>query len=290
MVTAKGRVQVGCPLTKATALEQYSSAASLQLGLQGPFQKKNASIAVELCRAFEAHVCAHRPDLSAADLDSCAETRAAELGAGALPAAYAEGLAGCTLYGRAQIADVTAQDMPEDLNDHGLPNEHVQGAGSGAPVPVKFFLDGAHSPESCHVCADWFAAASAAAEGELGDVPVDTVLLFNCGETRQPALLLDPIARCLEESGRAFRHALFAPADSTYPRSPTLNGMPDVAWQLGIADAWETLQAERRDAATRQAGVADDVLAILGAPLFARVSHAVLCCACGGSCGQGKLL
>lgn len=286
LANATGCVQVGCPLVKATALEHYDGAASLQLGLQGPFQKKNASIAVELCRAFETHVCALRPELSAAGLDSAAEARAAELGAGALPAAYAAGLAECTLYGRAQIAVVTAQDMPEDLNDTSPPDERTHNGSSGAPAPVTFFLDGAHSPESCHVCADWFAGASAAAEGDLGDVSVDTVLLFNCGDTRKPALLLEPFAQCLKATGRTFRHALFAPADSSYPRSPRVNGMPDVSWQLSIADAWEALEAERGGAVAGQANGADDSPAILGAFLPTWASYNVRDCAYNASCGR----
>eukprot|EP00892_Ulva_mutabilis_P005268 jgi/Ulvmu1/3112/UM015_0152.1 len=232
--------EVGCPLSNATDLEEYSSNGQIELGLSGDFQTKNASIAVELSRALDAHVCTHQPQLSAPDLQAEATARLDELAAGRLPAPYAAGLAACRLFGRAQVAHVDAQAMPVDPLDsvtNGR-NSHMEA------TPITFFLDGAHTPESCHECAQWFANASTAAEHDTHG-PVDRVLVFNCRNTRQPELLLEPLGRCLRHVNQRFQHTLFTPAASTYPPVPVRDGVPDVTWQLGIADSWERLQSNR---------------------------------------------
>lgn len=264
-------MQIECPLAVVEPLEAYSRPPGhIALGLQGPFQRKNASIAIQLCRAFDARIAS--PQVSApVHAAAAAAARCAELDNGTLPDTYRDGLASCTLYGRAQVAVVSAEAIPEDLQDTG---PSVGPSGDAAAVDITFFLDGAHSPESCAVCADWFAGASGAAADALEGAPVDTVLLFNCGNTRQPSVLLEPFSRCLESSGRGFQHAVFAPADSTYPRSPRKDGMPDVSWQLSIADAWEELTAQRTAAPEHGEG-SDRAQAILGAACFRESTFAV---------------
>eukprot|EP00892_Ulva_mutabilis_P005267 jgi/Ulvmu1/3111/UM015_0151.1 len=239
--------EVDCPLTVAKGLEEYGSDGGIELGLSGDFQTKNASIAVELSRELDAHVCKHQLQLSAPNLQTGAAARLDELAAGRLPAPYAAGLAACRLFGRAQVAHVDAQAMPVDPSD--IATKADVANGHAEAMPVTFFLDGAHSPESCHACAQWFSSASAAAEEEGAGTPVDRILVFNCGDTRQPDLLLEPFSRCLEQAERQFQHTVLAPANSTYPQSPRTGGLPDVTWQLSIADAWESLHKSHNRAA-----------------------------------------
>jgi folylpolyglutamate synthase len=69
---------------------------------------------------------------------------------------------------------------------------------------AHFFLDGAHTPESLQVCAEWFKEVSSKFEGT-------SCLVFNCTHGRQASLLLPPLIDNFE--GTMFEHVIFTTND-----------------------------------------------------------------------------
>jgi folylpolyglutamate synthase len=69
---------------------------------------------------------------------------------------------------------------------------------------ARFFLDGAHTPESLQVCAEWFNEVSSKFEGT-------SCLVFNCTHGRQASLLLPPLIDNFE--GTMFEHVIFTTND-----------------------------------------------------------------------------
>ena len=91
-----------------------ASGSSPKLGLHGTFQKKNAAIAVAMCRDLDMHVAASAAPaaLSEESLREQASQRACDLKSGRLPEAYLSGLERCKFAGRAQVAQVPVAALP----------------------------------------------------------------------------------------------------------------------------------------------------------------------------------
>ena len=224
-VLAALAASVGAPLALARPLTDYRApgGGAVAVGLAGEHQRTNASLAIALAGAFDAWAASAlgRPDAAA---------RAASLGAGELPDAYAAGLSACTWHGRAEVV----HDVPD---------------GRGADAPgggLSFYLDGAHTPESAATCAHWFAEAAAGAPPAGGPAPPSSssstdvrLLLFNCMHEREPRRLLAPLAETLAARGAPLAGALFVPPDSTYAKLGPGDPTADLSWQQSLAALWQ---------------------------------------------------
>lgn len=205
----------------------------LHLGLDGEHQYVNAGLAVALCSAF---------------LQRTGHVEASYTNNKVLPEKFIKGLNVVALQGRAQI----------------VPDEYIKDERQGDLV---FYLDGAHSPESMDVCADWFSRAIK--EGydhrcTLNDQsqtshesvqnhhhdPLnkksEQILLFNCMSVRDPQLLLPHLMRTCANHGVYFKKALFVPNISVYHKvgtaaEPAKDAQVDISWQMTLQKVWENL-------------------------------------------------
>ena len=110
-------MQVGCELRvvdEEFAQFTAASGSSPKLGLHGTFQKKNAAIAVAMCRDLDMHVADSKAPVALSDepLRQQAQRRVGDLKSGKLPEAYLRGLARCKFAGRAQVASVPLRALP----------------------------------------------------------------------------------------------------------------------------------------------------------------------------------
>lgn len=112
-------------------LDQYKwSPYQIKLGLSGKVQWKNASLALQLCRAFLNSE--SNPEIAPIEyLPLRAEAFQIQL-------PHALGLANAIWPGRSQILDTTS---------------------------ATYYIDGAHTPESISACVDWFLNTSSHIEG-----------------------------------------------------------------------------------------------------------------------------
>lgn len=125
MVTICSCAQVGCELEVVSeefspfTATIYDSGCSLKLGLHGSFQKKNAAIAVAMCRDLDMHVSKSTApvELSDESVRLQATRRTHELKKGKLPEEYLRGLEHCRFPGRAQIAQVPVAALPRSPSE-----------------------------------------------------------------------------------------------------------------------------------------------------------------------------
>lgn len=112
-------------------LDQYKWAPyQIKLGLSGKVQWKNASLALQLCRAFLNRE-SNPETASSRNLPIRAEPFQIQL-------PHALGLANAIWPGRSQVFHT---------------------------VNATYFIDGAHTPESIAACVDWFLYTSSRTEG-----------------------------------------------------------------------------------------------------------------------------
>lgn len=85
-----------------------------KLGLHGSFQKKNATIAVAMCRDLDMHVAESKAPVAISDesLRLRASMRVRDLKDQKIPEDYRRGLERCQFAGRAQIAQVSVSALP----------------------------------------------------------------------------------------------------------------------------------------------------------------------------------
>lgn len=268
VVLQKRAKELKIPLEIASSLD--SCLEGVQLGLGGFHQKLNAALAVSLCRKFaeKTNLTEHAKELEQALL------------LGKLPKNYIQGLEEARWPGRAQIL----RDLTVEKGERGERVERGEGGergdrggegGEGGDREEKkgeneremgskgdklvFFLDGAHTPESMEVCAEWFVEAVKEEEkekerekekGPVGEVEtLRRVLLFNCMPERDPAALLPPLVSVLLRHGVSLQKAVVVPSLSSYtslgPFKSPVAGAPagiDLTWQLKIQKQWETLK------------------------------------------------
>uniref|UniRef100_A0A2P2MCA7 Folylpolyglutamate synthase n=1 Tax=Rhizophora mucronata TaxID=61149 RepID=A0A2P2MCA7_RHIMU len=208
----------------------------LKLGLEGEHQYINAGLAIGLSSTWlqrTGHL-----DVTYLHQDST------------LPEQFIRGLTTASLQGRAQV----------------VPDQHIDGESFGDLV---FYLDGAHSPESMVICANWF---SWAIEGnnqpnQLNHLPQNNgksldalqknhvegcrknftqILLFNCMSVRDPQLLLPHLLKTCATHGVYFKKALFVPNMSVYYKVgshalPPTDSQVDLSWQFTLQRYWENL-------------------------------------------------
>ncbi|CAN7942549.1 unnamed protein product [Ixodes hexagonus] len=201
----------GCSLQLAPPLLTYDwEVPRCRLGIPGEPQQQNASLALQLCRAWlqrhagchggqrQDDLTTHANGLEAVGDGPCTDS----LEHHALPSIaapfsiskrMARGLEDCRWPGRCQVVPM----------------------GPG----LTLFLDGAHTAESVGFCLRWFRDACRSQALPPGVAPCP-VLLFNCMGDRRPELLLSQLA------DHPFRMALFTTnrlADTKSPYSDQSN-------------------------------------------------------------------
>ncbi|XP_059351170.1 folylpolyglutamate synthase, mitochondrial-like isoform X1 [Daphnia carinata] len=158
-ILAEKALEIKCPLYIVPSLDEYHWAPyQINLGLSGKVQRKNASLALQLSRAFL------NPKIESGP----AEQEKFIFPVRALPFQIhlpdALGLAQTFWPGRSQIL-------------------RLKGA--------TFYVDGAHTPESIEACVEWFLHATSSNRSRR-----KRVLMFNTTGDRNASLLLAPLIRC----------------------------------------------------------------------------------------------
>ncbi|XP_071685717.1 folylpolyglutamate synthase-like [Rutidosis leptorrhynchoides] len=200
----------------------------LPLGLAGEHQYINAGLAVMLSSTWLQRT----GHLQFEPVDQT----------GSLPEQFIKGLTTASLQGRAQII--------RDICSQG---------------DLIFYLDGAHSPESMEVCANWFSDAVKENDGKQrcssnqklnnrisensrkDSLQPLQILLFNCMSVRDPQLLFPPLLDTCAEHGIKFNKALFVPNMSLYTKVGSSSSLPptdaqvDQTWQLTLQRVWENI-------------------------------------------------
>ncbi|XP_059628076.1 folylpolyglutamate synthase isoform X2 [Cornus florida] len=237
--------QLDVKLQVATPLDT-NLLSGLHLGLEGEHQYTNAGLAIALCSTWlqrTGHL----------EFNYLERTTS-------LPEQFIKGLTTANLQGRAQI-------IPHQFNE-------IESAGD-----LIFYLDGAHSPESMEVCANWFSLAIKEGNQQqhsLNSQPNDNtrtsnelaqsfhhetsrkdskqILLFNCMSVRDPQMLLPCLMNACASHGVHFKKALFVPNISVYNKVgssvlPPTDAQVDLSWQLTLQRVWENLiHGEKGDA------------------------------------------
>ncbi|XP_043692352.1 folylpolyglutamate synthase-like [Telopea speciosissima] len=213
----------------------------VKLSLSGDHQFINAGLAVALCRCWLRST-GNSKELFISNQESSSSD---------LPVEFLRGLSTAYLSGRAQVV----HDIIEEISCGNL----------------IFYLDGAHSPESIEVCAQWFSSTvkednissgnekvkelwsnCAAQNGKQNFVgserTSEQVLLFNCMDVRDPQVLLPQLVNTCASSGIHFSKALFVPSMSTYNKvtsgdtvMPTDCSNKDLSWQFTLQRIWEKI-------------------------------------------------
>nr|XP_043633363.1 folylpolyglutamate synthase-like [Erigeron canadensis] len=225
--------QLDVPLQVAKQLDG-NLLNGLHLGLAGEHQYVNAGLAIMLSSTWlqrTGHL----------EFDSMGQTSS-------LSEPFIKGLTTANLQGRAQI-------VPDQLSD-------IQ-----SPGDLVFYLDGAHSPESMEVCANWYSLAvkedqklhNSRVSDELTHNSTSNnskkhstqILLFNCMSVRDPQLLFPRLLDTCANHGINFKKALFVPNMSLYTKVgssslPPTNSQVDLSWQLTLQRAWENIICRTR--------------------------------------------
>ncbi|KAF5810583.1 putative tetrahydrofolate synthase [Helianthus annuus] len=192
----------------------------LHLGLAGEHQYVNAGLAIMLSSTWLQRT--GHSKVNPVDLTS------------RLPEPYIKGLTTASLQGRAQI-----------IADRACDNQS-QG-------DLVFYLDGAHSPESMEVCANWFSlAVKEDRERESCLKDSSQILLFNCMSVRDPHLLFPRLLDTCACQGINFKKALFVPNMSLYTKvGSSSSSLPigvevDYSWQRTLQTVWEDIIRNKR--------------------------------------------
>ncbi|KAI3731113.1 hypothetical protein L1987_62296 [Smallanthus sonchifolius] len=199
----------------------------LHLGLAGEHQYVNAGLAIMLSYMWLQRT--GHFEVNPVDLTS------------GLPEPFIKGLTTASLQGRAQIV----ADRAFDIQSQG---------------DLVFYLDGAHTPESMEVCANWFSLAvkdhgqerCSSTAGDNSRKDSTQILLFNCMSVRDPQLLFPRLLDTCAGQGISFTKALFVPNMSLYTKvgssssSPPTGSEVDYSWQLTLQTVWEDIIRNKR--------------------------------------------
>lgn len=166
--------KIGAELSVAPSIAGSTGKISLaDLGLSVGYQLENASLAVAIAKKWEEAA----PHIKSTPSH---QDRLSKLALGKLPEVYARALGSLYWPGRAHT--VKAQDN------------------------LTFYLDGAHSPESIRACANWFPGFS-----HISSVGTRNVLIFSCGDDKDPEQLLNILADQLHKRSIKIQNSIFAP-------------------------------------------------------------------------------
>jgi folylpolyglutamate synthase len=195
-------------------LEKYllpgEDVAQVALGLQGDHQRTNAALAIALSNTWLASSKYARKEHKNPNYSPQANNYSVLITP--LSQATRVGLALCKWPGRAQVLEV-----PDTTN-------------------LTLFLDGAHTPESMQVCAEWFANR----EKHTQSKDIIKVLVFHCGSGRDPAALLGPVVSNAGVFDKVFftTFLVYPPAAATTTVLVRNKADNDPKWQQHVAETW----------------------------------------------------
>ena len=229
--------EVGCELVVARQIdldvEEKDGGGKIELGLSGPHQRVNASLAVELVKEWATKT-KHKGILDAMEKEREKKPEAKLV----LPETFRRGLEKTTWPGREQI----------------VRDEHSKN--------LTFYLDGAHTEESMRTCAEWFSAHVNAKRkkdeqddncynndgkqtptGQHKQKMCHSVLLFNCMEERSPKVLLSASVDVLKSKNVHIDTAMFCPPDSSALGLVKVeDDKKNLDWQETCANAWREIE------------------------------------------------
>ena len=223
--------EVGCELVVARQIdldvEEKDGGGKIELGLSGPHQRVNASLAVELVKEWATKT-KHKGILDAMEKEREKKPEAKLV----LPETFRRGLEKTTWPGREQI----------------VRDEHSKN--------LTFYLDGAHTEESMRTCAEWFSAhvnAKRKKDGQhdncyndgkqLSSGMCHNVFLFNCMEERSPKVLLSASVDVLKSKNVHIDTAMFCPPDSSALGLVKVeDDKKNLDWQETCANAWREIE------------------------------------------------
>lgn len=166
--------------TSLQLVREHHAIETLQLGLQGDFQRTNASLAI----AISAH---HLQRLGFSGLPSPADP------ASTLPAEFITGLEQVYLGGRCEV-------RPDNRQTN-----------------LIWYIDGGHTLESIELAGRWFAQSISRQKQQNGESKVARILIFN-QQTRDASTLARKLHSTLATAlgtSKPFQHAIFCP-NTTY--------------------------------------------------------------------------
>jgi folylpolyglutamate synthase len=227
-----------------------SSSEPVDIGLAGVFQRKNAAVALEMCRQFLrlTKITGKRKRDAAAAETKCATSHN-------LSHFEKAGLLACRWPGRAHTICVSELDSkPVWFERHSKSRPD--------PASISVHMDGAHTALSIQCCMDWYRSQISKHEYTI------SILVFNCTKNRNVAELLDIIRRA-----HKFDLVIFSAADSQKPQSgflPTVIELLDrnniqradetkcdgryvsrANWQDNLKTLWETMNDIAESAPTQ---------------------------------------
>ena len=108
---------------------------------------------------------------------------------------------------------------------------------------MNLYLDGAHTPESMKVCAEWYSTKIT----DINSSHTKTILVFNCAATKKPLPLLQTVSHIpfdhvfftTTETGRS--HLL---EDKRLDRSPFKQNL---SWQEHHQSCWNSLNPTQKN-------------------------------------------
>ena len=221
-----------CELISAKQLDlKLKNGEPVQLGLSGPHQRINASLAVALVKEW-AEKTNHKGMLDVLQMKNNENDDLLQQH-DELPLAFRRGLAKTTWPGREQIVQ---DEFSKNLT---------------------FYLDGAHTEESMKSSAEWFSAhVNAKRKKEIknnnnsgggnaqreGDDKIHNVFLFNCMEERSPLMLLSASFDVLKSKNVIIDCAMFCPPDSSVLGLVKVeDDKKNLEWQETCAKTWREI-------------------------------------------------
>ncbi|XP_077986684.1 folylpolyglutamate synthase, mitochondrial-like isoform X2 [Glandiceps talaboti] len=219
--------ELQAPIQVTPMLNDYDwQGRPMELGLAGEHQKLNASLAIQLCRAW---IEEHKAALTEGPPESKKQKR---------------------LNGYMDPSDPSVQPAPAfrliDTFIYGL--RSCYWAGRNQTITrgrVSYFLDGAHTPRSIQACVKWFKEV-ADEEAKSLKGPIARVLVFNATGDRDERTLLADLVNC------KFDGAAFCPNIASVYNGKTsadqTNFMTTIEKQLARCEkhrrCWQTMERE----------------------------------------------
>uniref|UniRef100_A0ABM0MKA0 tetrahydrofolate synthase n=1 Tax=Saccoglossus kowalevskii TaxID=10224 RepID=A0ABM0MKA0_SACKO len=212
--------ELDAPIHLVPELDDYDwQGQPKKLGISGEHQKRNASLAIQLCRAW---INEHKSNLTSfEDVHTNANVDYSSLTAPAfkLPDAFMKGLRNCYWPARTQI----------------IKRENV-----------TYYMDGAHTQLSIKACAEWFEQASSEEALLLGKRCVK-VLLFNVTRARDPKVLMMDLLPCNFAGATFSPNVVYADSSQSLMDRSFLEIPIEVEHDVCKQNrqAWQSLEEER---------------------------------------------